>query len=66
MDRQTKEFLTIIGITTIVAVVVGMVMAFFMSGIPVLQIIATVIIIAALIYYTWFWFRDYEDDDFRG
>ena len=66
MNKQTKEFLIIIGITTIVAVVVSIVMAFFMSGIPVLQIIATVIIIAALIYYTWFWFRDYEDDDFRG
>lgn len=66
MRKKTKEFLTTTSIISAVVIATGTVMAFLLSGIPVLQIIATVIIIAALIYGTWFWCRDCEDDDFRG
>ena len=66
MNKQTKEFLILICKTTIVAIAVSIVMAFFMSGIPALQIIATVVTVVALICGTWFWCLDCEDDDFRG
>lgn len=66
MKKETKEFLTTTGIISAVVIAAGTVMVFFMSGIPVLQIIATIITIVGLIYGTWFWSHDCEDDDFRG
>lgn len=66
MNRKTKEFLAVLIITSIVVIATGIVMAFFMSGIPVLQIIATVVIIAVLVYGMIWYNHDCEDDDFRG
>lgn len=66
MKRETKELLTVIGVTSTVVITAGTVMAFFMSGILVLQIIATVIIVATLIYGVKFYSHDCNNDDFRG
>lgn len=66
MKEETKEFLTTTGIISAVVIAAGTVMTFFMSGIPVLQIIATIITIAVLIYGTWYYSQDCKDDDFRG
>lgn len=66
MKKETKELITTIGITSAVVITAGTVIAFLMSGIPVLQIIAAIASVATIIYGMWFYNHDCDGDDFRG
>ena len=66
MKKETKELVITIAITSAVVITAGTVMAFLLSGIPVLQIIAALISITVLIYGIIFYNHDCDGDDFRG
>lgn len=66
MKKETKELFTVIGTASAIVITAGTVIAFLMSGIPALQIIAAVASVATIIYGMWFYKHDCDGDDFRG